>query len=1024
VSDFDEKEYQARFLSPAATVFTASSRLPDYFARYGLERSATDVAAIEARIQAVQRFWNKLKTNPRYTKLLGALLYVNELNVSRLTLTAPKARQEYIALLQREEARAKDEVIEAIRTSLTVVAGKGFITPVEEQSLIRQWVREGPPSITERDVRGCMVGVPVREPPPPPVIPVIPEARMREYRENLGVLNFPDIWSFLGLPPRATALRVKDACEASSREWSPRPPDVRKTAAERLISMARMWASDDDAILYDNTLQMDRAREQLGPLVEVALADGQVDPQEMKRLLERAEALSISETVGRAFIARLVADRGGVIVDAAPATDTVSCKHCYRSSPLSAEHCIKADCGKALWTACACCTHRMPAIDARCRSCGFLQTDEAQARYLASIARVALEAGELGTAKRLLADLQRLWGRRPDVEALFLEAEKQEQQIQAAWREAETALERHELRAAQAGMRKVLAQDPEFAPPGRKPADERLLEVERHLARIEDLIAEAQAAAGQGRFDDAHAKLQHVARQAKDVPLPPLLCPPQPARDVVATFHQDHVAVVWEPTTSGGPIEYVVVRQEGRAPVSPTDGTEVGRQRGCGLVDRQMRPGATCIYAVFALREGAAAPPAVSPPLHVVAEVGSLTLVVGDGEVTGSWEHPAGGVVQVRRQLGAPPDAGAGEAVEVTFRTFFDSGLRNGDTYGYRVSVAYTLPDGSIVTTPGVTATARPQAPPRPVRDLSLAAAADGGLTLAWTPPPGGVVALHRLARAPRWAVGTSLSTSEVAALGAPLSARAGAASWTDPTPVPGVSYYMPVTVVGDVAVVGQAVEYVAIPDVTALEVEDFQSYMQLRWVWPEGCRLVVVAWRPDGTPASADDPLAQRLSCTRGEYDALGGLRIEQPVDAPHHIKVFAAAMLDGVIRHSTGVGSSCTAEARMHRRGVIRYRISRGWFRRRTLTITLESDTHVEAAPACVLVAKRGLDRPLDAEDGTVVETLPSLTLYPRQPHTLRVDLSGLVGPFCVRLFFRDRAGYDAYRLEEPRTSEMKVS
>jgi hypothetical protein len=310
------------------------------------------------------------------------------------------------------------------------------------------------------------------------------------------------------------------------------------------------------------------------------------------------------------------------------------------------------------------------------------------------------------------------------------------------------------------------------------------------------------------------------------------------------------------------------------------------------------------------------------------------------------------------------------------------------------------------------------------VRDLSLAAAADGGLTLAWTPPPGGVVALHRLARAPRWAVGTSLSTSEVAALGAPLSARAGAASWTDPTPVPGVSYYLPVTVVGDVAVAGQAVEYVAIPDVTALEVEDFQSYLQLRWVWPEGCRQVVVAWRPDGTPASADDPLAQRLSCTRGEYDALGGLRIDQPVDAPHHIKVFTAATLDGFTRHSSGVGGGCTAEARMHRRGVIRYRISRGWFRRRTLTITLESDTHVEAAPACVLVAKRGLDRPLDAEDGTVVETLPSLTLYPRQPHTIRVDLSGLVGPFCVRIFFRDRAGYDAYRLEEPRTSEMKVS
>ncbi|MEB3223399.1 MAG: hypothetical protein VKS61_15090, partial [Candidatus Sericytochromatia bacterium] len=699
MSDFDENVYQARFLSPAATMFAASGRPPDYFARYGLSRGETDVAAIEARIQAVQRFWNKLKTNPRYTKLLGALLYANEMKVSRLTLTDATARRKYLATLAREEGRAKDAVIEAIRASLAVVAGKGFITPVEEQSLIRQWVREAPPpSITEHDVRDCLAGVPVREPPPPPVIPVVPEARMREYRENLGVLGCADLWAFLGVPPRAPATHVKVACEARSKEWAPRPPDVRKTAAERLISMARLWASDDDAILYDNTMQMDRASEDLRPQVETALADGQVDQQELKRLLERAEALGISDMIARAFITRFVAENGGVIVDAAPAADTVSCKACYRPSPIGAETCLNTACGRALWTACVRCAHRMPCLDARCRSCGFLQADEPQARYLASIARAALDAGCSGTARRLLTDLQSLWGRRPDVEALFQEAETREQALQAAWREAEAAMERLELRAAQAGMRKVLAQDSEFAPPGRKPADERLLEVERHLARIEELIAEAQAAASQGRFDDAYTKLQHLSRQAKDVPLPPTPCPPQPARDVVATFHQDHVAIVWEPTASGGPIEYLVVRQEGRAPVSPTDGTEVGRQRGCGLIDRHMRPGSTCLYAVFALREGAAAAPAVSPSLHVAAEVGGLKLVVGDGEVTGSWEHPAGGVVHVRRQLGEPPEPEAGEPVEVTFRTFFDSGLRNGDTYGYRVSVAYTLPDGSVVT--------------------------------------------------------------------------------------------------------------------------------------------------------------------------------------------------------------------------------------------------------------------------------------------------------------------------------------
>ncbi len=148
---------------------------------------------------------------------------------------------------------------------------------------------------------------------------------------------------------------------------------------------------------------------------------------------------------------------------------------------------------------------------------------------------------------------------------------------------------------------------------------------------------------------------------------------------------------------------------------------------------------------------------------------------------------------------------------------------------------------------------------------------------LVFDPPERGVAQVHRLpegVRAPE--PGTVV---EPAALG-PVVPAMGPGLAIDPRPSRRVGYVV-VTIDG-IAIAGPTTWYAELSAVTGLRVADGR----LTWEWPVGCTEVVVAWRADGPPERADDPIAQRKKVTNTRYDIDGGWVL--PEAGPVHVAIF----------------------------------------------------------------------------------------------------------------------------------------
>lgn len=214
-----------------------------------------------------------------------------------------------------------------------------------------------------------------------------------------------------------------------------------------------------------------------------------------------------------------------------------------------------------------------------------------------------------------------------------------------------------------------------------------------------------------------------------------------------------------------------------------------------------------------------------------------------------------------------------------------------------------------------------------------------------------------------------------------------------------------------------------AIDDVSGFTVQDFGSYVLLRWSWPVRCSQVTLAWRGDEFPAA---PGERRTTCrrvTRAEYDRLGGVQLEQLAASPYYFVVFAVGQRDG--QESLATGASAGARCFLRRRtGVeVLYRIKRQWLRRRRITIELRTAVVIENLPPLVLIAKPGELQPIDPADGTVICQLAWTRLGPDQPLRRDVDLPALRTPLYLRAFFAGPQPSGRYRLIDPPCGQLKV-
>lgn len=1021
---FDEADYIKRVLSRAVDAFKIEGRLPDCFERYDLPIEVSDPKEIETAITTVQAYWNKSKQNPRFGKLLSILLAPKEQQDAKRCLLDPEARKALRENVEAERKKSREKRFAALDRSIGMVASKGYIDPGELSVLLSQHQSDG---LTEHEIKS-RVRVPVRESSVRlPTNEGLSKATREQIRGGLRVLQKRDLYDFLGVDRYSSKDQLAESLRKRELEWRQKKSDFNLTAANLLLGLIKTHLVDGDPAKYDVALAYE-AVEVLRPEVRLAAGDKLITKPEFKQLLDVARAHGLKKETAAEYVLTLAREYGAA-VEWSIDEDTVRCANCLTEVPLKlkAENCTT--CGAGLWDNCPKCSTVVKVSDPACANCGFKTVDSPRVRLLERQAQLELEEGRIEEAHETAREALKLWKRTGDLAKVLDRIELAVEQVLSLRRQIDEATTERQFFAAKAKLASLATVAPNYKGRDGKGLSELKSEVEERLKRCDAFLAKAREHEQKDRLNDAIFAYQdalQIVADAEEAQKGLTRCPPEPAANVRAQPHEGTIQVEWLASPAVGGIEYVVVRREGVAALSLADGEVIARAGVTSCLDQKARPASFVFYTVFTERSGVLSRGVSSAGVLVMREVTNLNLEASDGLVNCSWEFDVSeGRVRVFRQEGRPPSK-AGDGMEVAPtgpHNLLDKGVTNGHLYYYRVVVEYRDARGQPVLTSGIVRSIKPEQPPPAIEEFQITLE-QGVLHVSWVPPQHGAVSFYRTFQKPEWRTGEQIPAAKLAGMGVPLRIELNNLA-VDFAPSTQPAFYVPVTIAGDVAVIGNARRYLTTQDVSHLKARDFGKYLQLQWRWPEDCRLAVVAWRHDAYPQDPLDARATTHRISRGEYDGHGGFRISDPAKATYYFVVFAANQVDGDEVYSSGVSPGAREVLRMSLPLSISYSIARSnWLHRNRVTISLKAESDVARLPEIVVVGQRGNIQPLSREQGVLLTTLSGLRLQARTPVSHEFSLDAVPRPCYLRAFFRDDATVDRFRLADPPPQQLRIT
>jgi hypothetical protein len=1003
---FEPKTYLKEVLGP----YSGSAEMPSLFDRYLLEVGDADDAAIEARLEEVQRYWDKKSEHAKYGSMIRTLK--DQHAEAKLTLADPRQRAKLADEVQsrhQEEREASERALREWEELLAqVVRSAGGLEPVQRVRLEKMAASTG---IAGPETRAKLDAAPAA--PEPETLDAGQRKLILDALAGLARdLGEPraglSLFHALGLEVTAEADVVRDRHTEKAKEASLLAYGNVKASWNGVLALTKIHLLDNDPRIYTHSLAIGVSEALAGDAIKAIADDGEIDPVEAEQLLRKAVALGLTPELAQQTVDELAREHGARL-RTGEMIDFVACPSCNEPHPRSAGHKRCRNCGTELFVECpAGCGTTNDATAARCTNCGAdLRRHTEASRAVARLPDLVAE-GRVAEAQDKLTDAASVLGSTsPELEAISKQVRTAFEGAKRVWLEAEAARSDRRQYAAQRLLSELTRTAKDMPGPGAELPAEALAAVGKRIAEAETLVNRARGLAD-GERESVLIEALRLASDCSEAEQELEKLPLEPPSNVEVRAGGRTVEVSWNASPTRG-VRYAVTRAgeggAGRALVGETDGLN--------LDDPKATPGSIVRYSVEAVRGRTRSATATTEPVAVALEVRQMEVLSGDGEVRLSWPPggKAGRVVVTRTEEGS----GASAPITPNAAGATDRSVVNGRRYAYLVQVEYPGPDGEVIRTPGLTVFAEPVERPKPLAGLE-ARLGPAGINLDFEPPPVGSVSILRCKESPDLQPGTVLDPRALAELGETLAVQGSTA--LDPNPPTGSCFYQAVTTAGAVSIAGAVVRHVALPEISGVKVNPSGRQATVTWIWPDGITLARVVWRHDRQPTDPEDPDAHGIEYRQGEYRDRGGCSIELGGERSLFVAVYPASRIDGEIVYGSVGGKGSRATLRTEKKTELRYSVRRAGRLQKRLEVEV-SEPREGSLPELVLVGREGDILPRSSSDGTVLARLGG-----DGPRSTTLELRALSRPLAVRLFAGSASAAGSFVVFDPMADDLLIS
>jgi tetratricopeptide (TPR) repeat protein len=1000
---------------------------PNFYIILELDPSITDWSIIQATIKNKQRSWALQKNQGSPKARRKAERYLKFIPEIESLLKESNSRKKEAKAAAQEQKQDKQVQLEEL-DRLIGMFHAATVSPDEVKLLIRQTGKVFSENEVEDRLRqrGFKLEKGTAK-PKRTARPKLEPSVAKGIRDELDTLKLGNLYDFLNLDHskkfsahssfKSLYERADEIYQDLSRVGKTDPDTTLKM---NLAGRAKsVFINGTEKERYDNTLATEVLTKLDKPL-EIAGRNKFIETKDIASLLQRAKKLGVSEIVAMEHIEDYAAKRKwGVQKD----TETTilklpMCGYCNTLATSEADKRCR-NCGEELVQPCPKCGEPTPTEDGACSRCGCHTGD-------GPLVKALLKDGKRLMAEGDIVQAISYFNRALDYWTDWQPALDEKKRAESKQRERTEALDKIKdfvkARKLEAGKSQLERFEENYGPARtetiRKPIDDGL-----HRAKQAYEIAEKFRLSG--KTDEAFDKYEESLSHCVDfsAALSAMASsPPPPPQDITAQWLGESLRLSWLNVKARGKISYRIVRKRGGLPANDKDGDIIAETSVTKADDIEIKPGIAYYYGVFSIRAGIVSLRFASTGPHLkTAEVAEIDYEVGNGQITLKWRPPEGCIaveVWCREKL-APSHRGEGKKVAVSASHLLDSGLQNGQCYGYLIIAKYRHPeDGTrALYSKGVSILATPVAPPEPVKNLT-ASRNERTVFLTWTMPPGKAQVQIRQAQSiPDMTLGQIVSLKNVEKFGVPIPVTSeGRAQTTLKTQ--GRVFFVPLSIVSETAVLGNPVVVTTIDEISNLVSQCNGRNIILTWQWPTGASEVLVAYHHNHFPKSPEENGAAKARVTRSEYERNKYWELRSAAHQKHYFTIFVRDPTADI--YSSGMELLET----MGQESIVRYQVvvKKQLFGKTPRAAWIEFMSEEGAPLSGLQVIRKTKYPPVSKNDGVIVAEVERIIFMDKRSR-IEIPKPYLKEGGYLKVFFKDDSFAKEVRLLPAAKDKLKM-